>query len=211
MNTSRVEAFSDGVFAIAITLLILEIKVPDAADGRLAHELLDAWPSFASYAVSFLTIGIIWVNHHAIFRYVAHVDRVVLFLNLGLLATVSFLPFPTALLARYVRDDGSNAHVAAFAYSLTMTLMSVFWSTFWWYLTHHQSVFDASLDHAQAHAIWRQGLLGMAIYAITLAVSWVNAPLTLVVFGGLAVFWVVIYRPESRASAPSPEPATHQH
>lgn len=79
MSSNRVEAFSDGVFAIAITLLILDIKVPDAADGRLAHELLNAWPSFASYFVSFLVIGIIWVNHHAIFRYIQHVDRPVLF------------------------------------------------------------------------------------------------------------------------------------
>ena len=171
MPTSRVEAFSDGVFAIAITLLILEIRVPDASEGRLAHALFQQWPSFASYGVSFLVIGIIWVNHHGVFRYVVRVDRVVLFLNLGLLLAVSFLPFPTALFARYVRDGGSNAHVAAFVYSATMTHLSVTWSILWWYLTHHRAVHLGSIGHEEAHQVWRQGLLGLAAYSATMGLS----------------------------------------
>ncbi len=207
MPTSRVEAFSDGVFAIAITLLILDIKVPDAADGRLAHELLDSWPSFASYFVSFLVIGIIWVNHHAVFRYVRHVDRVVLFLNLGLLLSVSFLPFPTSLLARYLRADDSNAHVAAFVYALTMTFMSIVWMAFWWYVTHRDALHEGSIQHDAAHAVQRQGMFGAAAYATTLVLAWISAPATLAVFAALAIFWTLVYRPESRGA--SGEPHAH--
>ena len=195
MPKSQGEAFCDGVFAVAITLLFLESKVPD---GRLAHELVPQRPSFTSYGVSFLFIGIIWVNHHAVSRYVLRVNRVLLFLNLGLLMAVSVLPLPTALLARYVRDGGTNAHVAAFVYCLTITFQSIIWSTLWWYLTHHPDVHQASIGPNQAHAISRQGLTGSMVYA-AMGVAWLSAPLTLAVFAALAVFWAAFYRPESQA------------
>lgn len=105
MNESgRVEAFSDGVFAIAITLLILEIKVPEGAGEHLWTALGAQWPSYAAYVVSFLVIGIMWANHHTVFGYVARVDRTLLFLNLLLLLVVAALPWPTALLAEYLRE-----------------------------------------------------------------------------------------------------------
>ena len=102
MSKSRLEAFSDGVFAIAVTLLVLQIEIPGAG-GDLAHEVGQLWPSFASYVVSFFTIGIIWVNHHTIIRRIAQVDRTLLFLNLNLLLWVAFIPWPTALLAHLQR------------------------------------------------------------------------------------------------------------
>lgn len=205
MPTSRVEAFSDGVFAIAITLLILDIRVPDAGEGSLARALLRQWPSFTSYAVSFAVIGIIWVNHHAIFRYVVRVDRVVLFLNLGLLMAVSFLPFPTALFARYLRDSGTNGHVAAFVYGSTMTVLSIVWSALWWYLSHRQDVHRGTIGHEAAHQVARQGFVGPLAYGATLGLAWVSPPLTLAVFAALAVFWMVVYRPESRGAGASEE------
>lgn len=192
------EAFSDGVFAIAITLLILEVHVPDSRDGRLWHDLLHSWPSFASFGVSFLVIGIIWVNHHAVFQHIRRADRTLLFLNLGLLMSVSFLPFPTALLARYVRADDSNAHVAAFVYSLTMTFMSIMWSTLWWHATHHEDLLEESLTHEEAHSLMRLTVLGGLIYAATMAIAWISAPATLATFAVLALYWIVIYRPEVR-------------
>jgi uncharacterized membrane protein len=199
MTTTRLEAFSDGVFAIAATLLILEIKVPSAAKGQLQHDLVQEWPSFASFAVSFLVIGILWVNHHAVFRYITHADRTVLFLNLGLLMAVSFLPYPTALMATYVRADDSNAHVAAFVYSATMFSLSICWNVMWYYVLRNEALHDATLSHVDGRAIARQGWFGTALYGATLAVAWVSAPLTLAVFGGLAVFWMLAYRPETRA------------
>ena len=110
----RTVALSDGVFAIAITLLIIEVRVPDSEAGELARDLANQWPTYAAYVVSFAIIGIIWVNHHDIFERIATVDRSLLFLNLGLLLTVAFLPFPTALLGDYIRQ-GDNAHIAAAA------------------------------------------------------------------------------------------------
>ena len=103
MPKTRLEAFSDGVFAIAITLLIIEVRVPDSHAGDLARDLANQWPSYAAFVVSFAIIGIIWVNHHDIFERIVTVDRPLLFLNLLLLLTVAFLPFPTALLGDYIR------------------------------------------------------------------------------------------------------------
>jgi TMEM175 potassium channel family protein len=96
METARLETFSDGVFAIAITLLVLLFDVPDVSEGRsLGHVLLHQWPEYASYAVSFITIGIIWVNHHTLFRHIVSVDRLFLFVNVLFLMCVAFLPYPT--------------------------------------------------------------------------------------------------------------------
>ena len=100
MEKGRLEAFSDGVFAIAITLLVLEIVVPHVEEpGELGQALLDLWPSYLAYATSFLTIGIMWINHHTVFRQLGEVDHRFLFINLGLLMCISFVPFPTTLLA----------------------------------------------------------------------------------------------------------------
>ena len=99
-GTGRLEAFSDGVFAIAITLLILEIGVPHVpADGSLWRALRELWPSYLSYAISFVIIGVMWINHHNLFRDIARVDHYLLVLNLLLLMSISFLPFPTAVVA----------------------------------------------------------------------------------------------------------------
>jgi uncharacterized membrane protein len=114
-SSRRLEAFSDGVFAIAITLLVLDLAVPPrehAPDGEsLASALGHQWPSYFAYLVSFLVIGIIWVNHHAVFDRVRLVDRPVMFVNLALLLVVSAIPFPTHLLAEYL-TAGSDSHVA---------------------------------------------------------------------------------------------------
>ncbi len=128
VGTNRIEAFSDGVFAIAITLLVLELRVPDAPAGHLAEALLHQWPAYASYVVSFLIIGIIWVNHHAMFQHIVKADRTLVFLNLLLLLCVSFIPFPTALLADFFHA-GADQYVAAVVYSTTMTAMGVALST----------------------------------------------------------------------------------
>src|SRR3954468_8377027 len=125
MSKARLEAFSDGVFAIAITLLVLEIKVPSPHGGHsLAHGLVELWPSYAGFAVSFITIGIIWVNHHAVFANVESVDRALLFRNLLLLLTVSFIPFPTAVMAEYLRA-GNGQDVAVSFYAAWFFVMGI--------------------------------------------------------------------------------------
>jgi uncharacterized membrane protein len=123
-NTSRIEAFSDGVFAIAITLLVLEISVPESAFDHLWKGIAEQWPSYLAYATSFLTIGGIWLAHHGIFGRLASADATVLRLNLVLLMLVSFLPFPTKLIAEAINDTVAAERAAIVFYGLVMLAIS---------------------------------------------------------------------------------------
>ena len=125
-DTARLETFSDGVIAIAITLLVLEITVPAiTGDDSLGHELLKEWPSYLGYVVSFLTLGTMWINHHNRFRYIARVNQSLLSLNTLLLMTIAFLPFSTALLAEYITGTHSQQVIAIAVYTGTLTANAV--------------------------------------------------------------------------------------
>lgn len=187
-ESSRVEAFSDGVFAIAITLLILEIKVPPHAGDHLWRELGRMWPSYAAYVVSFLIIGIMWVNHHTLFSYVARIDRTLMFLNLLLLMTVVAIPWPAALMAEYLREPGAS-HVAAVVYSGLMVVMALNYQALWWHLTRTGHLFDDRVDSAAARATRARFAIGSLAYPATVGLAFVSAPLTLAVHGLLAVYY----------------------
>src|SRR5260370_2523593 len=159
MPKSRTEAFSDGVFALAITLLIIEVRVPDSKSGELARDLANQWPSYAAYLVSFVIIGIIWVNHHDIFERITTVDRPLLFLNLLLLLTVAFLPFPTALLGQYIRQ-GDNAHIAAAVYGANMTLIGLAFIAVWTYLARVPSLLAPEMGAEGARQARRAAGIG---------------------------------------------------
>jgi uncharacterized membrane protein len=132
VSTGRLEAFSDGVFAIATTLLVLEIKVPHADHGDLFRSLLNLWPSYAAYVVSFATIGIMWVNHHLLIGLFSGVDRGLLFLNLGLLLVISFIPFPTGVIAEYLLDGTRQELFAAVTlYGAAMLILSLMFLLLW--------------------------------------------------------------------------------
>lgn len=131
-RTGRMEAFSDGVFAIAITLLILEIAVPAGAGDDLLSALGDQWPSYLAYFVSFATIGAVWFAHTVITEYLDHADSVLIRLNLLLLVVVSFLPFPTKLLAEYVQEADAE-RVAATVYGINLLLAVLMVSVTWRY------------------------------------------------------------------------------
>src|SRR5436189_3868628 len=131
-ETARLEAFSDGVFAIAITLLIIEVHVPAREHAEtLGHELLRIWPSYLGYLTSFLTIGVMWINHHYVFELIARIDRTMLLLNTLLLMLIAFVPFPTAVLAQFVETGGARA--AAVPYGATMTLTALAFLAWWRY------------------------------------------------------------------------------
>ena len=132
LRTGRLEAFSDGVFAIAITLLVLELTVPAGSESDLLGAFLDQWRSYLAYLVSFLTIGAVWLAHSVITEYIGRADAVLLRLNLLLLMVVSFLPFPTKLLAEYT-SDGDAARVAATIYGITVLSAAVLVSILWRY------------------------------------------------------------------------------
>ncbi len=129
-RTSRLEAFSDGVFAIAITLLVLEISVPLSSEDDLLRALGEQWPSYLGYVVSFSTIGAVWLAHTVITEYLDHADAMILRLNLLLLLVVAFLPFPTTLLAEYATEADAE-RIAATVYGinllLTMVMVSILW------------------------------------------------------------------------------------
>jgi uncharacterized membrane protein len=191
-DTSRVEAFSDGVLAIAITLLTLDLAVPareSLGAGSLAGALGRNWPAYAAYVVSFLVIGIIWVNHHAMFRLIGRVDRSTLFANLLLLMVVAAIPFPTRLLAEYLTAGGNDAHVAAAVYSATMLAMGLAYALLWLVATRRQDLLAEGTTVAAARAAVGRFAAGNVIYAATVGLAFVSAPATLAAHFGLAVYY----------------------
>ncbi|MGZ4757952.1 MAG: TMEM175 family protein, partial [Acidimicrobiales bacterium] len=158
-TSSRLEAFSDGVLAIAITLLILQVGVPDADPGGLGSALAHQWPSYAAYALTFLVIGIMWVNHHELFDGIAVVTRTLMFLNLFLLLAIAFLPFPTALMAQYLRE-GENSHIATAVYGGTMALIGLGFVGLWFYLSRHPDLRVEGLDAEDARQSMVRALPG---------------------------------------------------
>ncbi|HEX4627334.1 MAG TPA: TMEM175 family protein [Gemmatimonadales bacterium] len=189
MRPSRAEAFSDGVFAIAATLLVLELRVP-AAHGDLLSALVHAWPSYASYGVSFLTIGIIWINHHAIFDQLHRVDRPLLVLNLLLLLLVGLIPFPTALMATYL-TAGHDEAVAGATYGLTMTTMGVVFGTLWAYVLRTDRLRTTPLDRARKRRLFLRFAAGSPAYAVGMGVAFWNARLSLLLYAALAVYYLL--------------------
>lgn len=192
MSTSRIEAFSDGVFAIAITLLVLDIRVPAAGPGGLWRALAHQWPSYASYAVSFLIIGIIWVNHHAVFEHITRADRNLLFLNLLLLMTVAFIPFPTALLAQYLRHG--DDHVAAAVYSGTMAMMGVAFGGLWLYAANGRRLISSAMTDAELRATTRGFVIGTPVYLLAVGVAFIDATACLILNAALAIFYALAGR-----------------
>jgi len=191
MGSGRLEAFSDGVFAIAITLLVLDLVVPsrqEAAEQGLAHALGQEWPAYFAYLVSFLIIGIIWVNHHTVFDKVRLVDRPVLFANLALLLVVSLIPFPTRLLAEYL-TAGSDSHVAAAVYSATMLAMGLAYATLWLVLTRDAKLLHEDVDPRASRLALRRFGVGNVFYLATIGLSFVNATATLAVHAALAIYY----------------------
>lgn len=189
MSTSRLEAFSDGVFAVAITLLVFNLQVPKPGRLDLGHALLNQWPSFATYIVTFLTIGIIWVNHHGIFTQIYRTDRPLLFVNLLLLMSVCFLPFPTSLLGQYIQS-GDDARVAAVIYAVTMTTLGVCFNAIWVYAISRGLVGSEKTAPEQLQATVPRFGLGMVVYAASIIVAYISPIVSLVIFAALAMYYV---------------------
>ena len=187
MRTARLEAFSDGVFAIAATLLILNVSV---GPGPLAGELLKIWPSYVAYAVSFVTIGIIWINHHTVMTQIGHVDRVFLMISVLFLTNIAFIPFPTRLLADAInRPDDVQA--AALAYGVTLTLTAILFNALWRYAAHGKRLLRADADPRTVDGIGRSYLPGPFLYLTATAVALVNPYLSAALYGALALFYVL--------------------
>lgn len=180
MSTARLETFADGVFAIAATLLILNV---DGAHGTVRS----IWPQYVAYAASFLTIGIIWVNHHTVMHQVARVDRRFLFLNIVLLMCVAFVPFPTRLIAEHVRGGGLQG--PALVYGATMTTMAATYITLWLYAVAR--LLRADADERVIRGITRSYLPGTPIYLTATLLALVSPRASVVGFAAIALFYVV--------------------
>lgn len=189
MTTARLETFADGVFAIAATLLILDVALPTNLDQSLGEELLHIWPQYLAYAISFATIGIIWVNHHVVLAQIDRADRAFLFLNLGLLLTVAFIPFPTRVLAEFVRTN--DGRPAALLYGFTMLAMSATFLSVWLYASAGRRLIRAEADPNAISGITRSFLPGLPMYAAATLVAFVSPEASAALYGLLAVFYVV--------------------
>ena len=185
-GTARLETFSDGVFAIAATLLVLEIGV--SSDDELGQALLHIWPSYLAYITSFVTIGIIWMNHHHTVSLIARTDRTMLFLNNLLLLTIAFLPFPTKLVGDYLRDPGEQA--AALAYAGTLVVMAILHQVWWQYARHDRRLIAAETPDSALRAVDRAYLPGVPMYAAVFVLAFFS-PLGAVFFTfAIAAFYL---------------------
>ena len=190
MNTSRIETFADGVFAIAATLLILNVDAQISEDVHdLGTELLHIWPSYLAYAVSFVTIGIMWINHHTVMSQIDRTDRRFLVATVGLLLCIAFVPFPTRLVAEHIRGDG--ARDAALAYGFTMVATAIMFSITWFYASRGKRLLRPDADPAIVTGISRSYLPGPAIYLAATLIAFASPTTSVVLFMAIALFYVI--------------------
>jgi uncharacterized membrane protein len=204
-ETTRVEAFSDGMFAIAITLLILEIKVPPPGPEHLAIALLRQWPSYLAFLMSFIYIGVMWINHHRMFTHIRKSNDVLLVLNLLLLLGVSVVPFPTAILAQYL--GGPEQRTAAVFYNATFVVIAIFFNLLWRYAVARQ-LLDKSVNAAYAESITRQYAVGPIVYLLCFGLAWINVRASITLNAALAVFFALPASLVRRRQIPPNQPIT---
>jgi len=191
VSTNRLETFADGVFAIAATLLILNVDAQvGEGSGEIGKRLLEIWPSYIGYAVSFVTIGIIWSNHHTVMGQLGKVDRTFLMLNILLLMCVAFLPFPTRLVAEHLRDR-HDLQPAAFAYGATMTATAICYITLWLYASRRGRLLRDGYNPRTVSGITRTYLPGAPLYATATLLAFASPLASVAIFGGIALFYVV--------------------
>jgi uncharacterized membrane protein len=199
-ETGRVEAFSDGVFAVAITLLVLNIHglnnpanpPPDFGSHSiltLSALLRGQWPTYLAFATSFATIGVMWINHHRLFTHIKHVDTNLFALNLFLLFVIVFIPFPTALLASYITHP--EDHLAALLYSATGIVLAISFSLLWRYASHKNRLLGENVDQEAVQAITNQYRLGPLFYVLAFVLAFIYVPASVVLTLLLALFFAL--------------------
>jgi uncharacterized membrane protein len=192
MGVGRLESFSDGVIAVAITLLVLGISIPSPdMTGSLIHQLATRWPNYAAYIVSFVTIGIIWINHHAMISRLRRTDHSILILNLMLLMTIGILPFATGLMANYLRHpDGQR--LAAGVYSGSLLLMSLAFAALnRLILLSRGHMLSTELSLEERRRILSRSLTGLVPYLVATVLAVVSAYATLAICAAVAVFYAL--------------------
>ena len=183
-ETARIEAFSDGVFAIAITLLILEIHVPPR-DAGLSRALLGLWPSYLAFVASFMTIGVMWLNHHRLFTLIATNDDGLILFNLLLLLGVTWIPFPTAVLAEHL--TGHDQRDAGILYAASFLAIAIVFNVMWRYAVRMRLV----IQHLDVAAISKQYVMGPILYGTLVVISLASAAWCLVISILIALYFAL--------------------
>jgi len=193
-ETLRLEAFADAVFAIAITLLIIEIRLPAHDEvvrlGGLGTALLHLWPSYLGYIISFVVIGIMWANHHNLMKLIGGVDHGFITLNLLLLMCVAFIPFPTAVMAEHLTDEHERSVAVAF-YCGCFTVTAVFYFLMWWHAARNRRLIHSHVPDEAVKAITRAYAPGSLLYLTATLLSFVHVALSLSIVVGLAVLYML--------------------
>jgi uncharacterized membrane protein len=193
-ETGRVEAFSDGVFAVAITLLVLNIHgltdpTNPLPDADLLALLSKQWPTYLAFITSFATIGVMWMNHHRLFTHIKRVDTNLFALNLLLLLVIVFIPFPTALLASYITHP--EDHYAALLYSATDILLAISFNLLWRYASYKNRLLDSNVDQGAVEAITNQYRYGPLFYVVAFVLAFIYVPASIVLTLLLAIFFAL--------------------
>ena len=186
VGTERMETFSDGIFAIAATLLVLEFHISQRLE--LGRELLHIWPSYFAYVTSFVTIGIIWMNHHHTVSLLGRTDRTMLFINNLLLLTIAFLPFPTRLVAEHLRHAGAKP--AALAYGATFLVMATLHQVWWLYARRGRRLVAERTSEAALRAVDRAYLPGVAMYGVVFLLAFFSPLASVVLTFAIAAFYL---------------------
>jgi uncharacterized membrane protein len=192
-DTTRLEAFSDGVIAIAITLLVLEIRVPEGAESPSAMwaALRDLWPSYLGYLISFATIGIMWANHHTIFRLISRTSHYLILTNLLFLLCLAFLPFPTALLTHTLGH--ADERVGIIVYSGAFLVTALAYNLLWFYAAAHARDLMPDAAPQAVQSITSRFRLGPPAYGIAFALAFINTTASLIVLAVIALTYVLPY------------------
>jgi len=187
METNRLEGFSDAVFAIAITLLVLEIKVPHSGAG-MGSALLNLWPSYLAYALSFIVLGNIWINHHAMFKQIVRADQPFLIINIIFLMFIAFLPFTTAVLAQALHDGIDQPLVTAF-YGGILAVIGVIVNAKWQYAAYGHKLLSKSISKLEAKQYGYRLLVGPLAYSVAALIALIAPWLALIIYASINVFF----------------------
>jgi uncharacterized membrane protein len=190
-ETARLESFSDGVFAIAITLLAIELRIPERADSNvmLLDQLWNEWPAYLAFTLSFFSILIMWANHHSIFFHINKINRKIILANGFMLFLVTIVNFPTNLISRYFNTPSENA--AAALYCGLFVIINISYNVLWYVVSTDKLVLRKDVTPETIHILRRNYLIGFPAYTIAFGTAFYSAKLSLLICTALWVFWAI--------------------